>query len=120
MEQHCRNSRDDAYVDNQAVVFGWERERSKDMALNDIRKDIFKVCLTLNIDLHLIYVPSSQNIADRPSRELLKQDTMLGKKLWEEVQSRFGPHTFDLMSLDSNVQISTQGTPLPHFTPWSL
>ena len=31
----------------------------------------------------------------------------------------FGPHSFDLMSLDSNCQRNRNGTPLPHYTPWS-
>ena len=27
-------------------------------------------------------------------------------------------HSFDLMALDSNVQLNKLGSPLPHFTPW--
>ena len=31
----------------------------------------------------------------------------------------FGPHSFDLMSLDSNCQKDVYGNPLPHYTPWA-
>ena len=30
----------------------------------------------------------------------------------------FGPHSFDLMSLDSNCRKDAYGNPLPHYTPW--
>lgn len=42
--------------------------------------------------------------------------------MWQKVQREFGGstgHTFDLMSLDSNVQKDLSGNSLPHFTPVS-
>ena len=42
--------------------------------------------------------------------------------MWQKVQREFGGstgHTFDLMSLDSNVQKDLSGNNLPHFTPVS-
>ena len=35
-----------------------------------------------NIDLHLSFVPSQQNIADGPSRKLSAADAMLGEMAW--------------------------------------
>ena len=43
--------------------------------------------------------------------------TVLSISAWEEVKRLFGPHTFDLMSLDSNCQCNKVGLHLPHFTP---
>ena len=62
-----------------------------------------------NIDLHLSFVPSQQNIADGPSRKLSAADAMWVKWL--------GPHSVDLMSLDSNAMKSVDGEPLRHITP---
>ena len=42
---------------------------------------------------------------------------MLSKRAWEQVERLFGPHTFDLMSLDSNCQYDATGQCLPRFTP---
>ena len=33
------------------------------------------------------------------------------------MERHFGPHSIDLMSLDSNTQVDLQGRPLKHFTP---
>ena len=63
------------------------------------------------------YVPSSENPADIPSRKVSDIDCMLSERAWEPVECLFGPHTFDLMSLDSNCQRDGKGRCLPHFTP---
>ena len=33
------------------------------------------------------------------------------------MERHFGPHSIDLMSLDSNTQVDLQGCPLKHLTP---
>ena len=43
---------------------------------------------------------------------------MLSRKAWQELEKRFGPHTIDLMSLDSNAQIDSKVEILRHFTPF--
>ena len=45
-------------------------------------------------------------------------DCMLTPETWLCLERCFGPHSFDLMSLDSNCQRDRSGNPLPHFTPW--
>ena len=45
---------------------------------------------------------------------------MLRPTTWAQVESWHGPHTFDLMALDSNVMVKQDGTPLPHFSPTPL
>ena len=42
---------------------------------------------------------------------------MLSEESWRRVEWHFGPHSIDLMSLDSNTQVDLQGRPLEHFTP---
>ena len=43
---------------------------------------------------------------------------MLSEKAWLLVERSFGPHPFDLMSLDSNCRRARSGRLLPHFSPW--
>ena len=71
-----------------------------------------------NFELHLKHVPSSENLADAPSRALSDLDCFLSDDIWALVQASFGPHTFDLMSLDSNCRRGTDGSLLPHYSPW--
>ena len=45
-------------------------------------------------------------------------DCSLSTVAWARVQSSFGPHTFDLMSLNSNCCRGRDGNFLPHYSPW--
>ena len=44
---------------------------------------------------------------------------MLSFEAWLYLEHFFGPHSFDLMSLDSNCQKDINGNSLPHYTPWA-
>ena len=101
-----KDSRVDAYVDNQPVVHAWKGQGSTDSQLTAILKDIFQLLVRFNVDLNVCYVPSALNIADAPSRSLSWQDVSLASRLWLHVESYFGPHTVDLMALHSNVMHS--------------
>ncbi|VDI23645.1 Hypothetical predicted protein [Mytilus galloprovincialis] len=101
-----------------AVIAAWENQGCKSRALSCIMKEIFSHVSTYNIDLHLKYVPSCLNEADAPSRLTNTADSMLSEESWLLVESLYGPHSVDLMSLDSNVMKSSTGVPLKHFTPW--
>lgn len=46
------------------------------------------------------------------------KDCKLCGSTWHKVEQHFGPHTIDLMALDSNAQTDSRGYPLPHFTPF--
>ena len=113
-----RNNRVDAYTDNLPLVQAWNREGSKSSDLTNVIKTIFELTLRFNIGLKLHHIPSKANLADTPSRALSKADCMLAKQSWSTLQHRWGHHTIDLMSLDSNVQTDHDGKPLPHFSPW--
>ena len=112
------NSRVDAHVDSLPVVQAWRSQGGKSGQLSAIIKSIYEVALKFNVALSLTHVPSSGNLADLPSRTLSPQDCMLAASVWNRIECRWGPHTFDLMSLDSNVQRKADGSPLPHYTPW--
>ena len=112
------NARVDAYTDNMAFLQSWEKQGSKNVQLNEALKKLHKTAFTLNAVISLKYVPSSANPADPPFRVLLDLDCMLSRKAWRELEHKFGPHTIDLMSLDSNAQIDSEGKALRHFTPF--
>ena len=112
------NCRVDAHVDCLALIQAWKRQGGKSKQLNDALKELFQTLLAQNISLSLQFVPSPLNQADVLSRVLSDKDCMLAPEPWKELENLFGPHTFDLMALDSNAQIGCSGSPLPHFTPF--
>ena len=78
---------------------------------------IFHCAVTL-ISSCILLRPPARNPADAPSRVLSDKDCKLSTPAWSKVQQAFGPHTIDLMSLDSNVQFHEKGVPLRHSTPF--
>ena len=109
-----KNCRIDAQVDNQAVVQAWRNQGSKSKELSEVIKSNYETALKFNMALSIFYVPSSEILADTPSRALSPNDCMLAPLAWDQVEKRWGPHTLDLMALDSNVQRGRDGLPLPH------
>ena len=77
-----RDSRVEAFVDSMALVRSWNRQGSRSQSLSSALKELFTIMTKLNIDLHLTFVPSSQNQADFPSRRLSLQDAKLCPSLW--------------------------------------
>jgi len=118
--QLVQNKRVDALVDNMALVLSWEKLGCKDMSLNKLLKKLFSVVANLNCDLRLQHIPSAENPADAPSRKLALADARLSSTAWRKLQLLFGPHTFDLMALDSNVMRDNTGARLPHYSPHPL
>ncbi|KAK3726277.1 hypothetical protein QZH41_003056 [Actinostola sp. cb2023] len=112
------NSRVDAHTDNLAFLQSWKKQGGKNQELNDVLKQLHSLLLESNISLNLCYVPSRQNPADAPSRTLSDKDCKLSPAAWLRVEQLFGPHTIDLMALDSNTQLDVNGNPLKHFSPW--
>ena len=110
------NTRTDFLVDNLNVVYAWNNGGAKNSALTSVIKDIFEVTLRDNIDLRMEFVSSCMNPADMPSRELSSQDSMLDSVKWGRVEEKFGPHSVDLMALQSNVMRSLDGNELKYFS----
>lgn len=111
-------SRVEGHVDSLPVVLAWKNQGGRSKDLTAVIQSIYEICLKFNIILSLSHVPSAENVADPPSRVLSPNDCMLAAPAWRQVETRWGPHTFDLMALDSNTQRGADGQPLPHFTPW--
>ena len=118
LSTHIKGTTVDVLCDNQAFVRAWNSEGSRDRDLTSIVKQVFSLQNELNCDITLTYVNTKDNLADLPSRVLSAADCSLSKTLWDTVDSHFGPHTWDLMSLDSNVAKGADNKPLPHFTPF--
>ena len=112
------NSRVDVRIDSRVLKSALDSDGCKNSAINDVVKDIFRHSRDFNFSIQTFYVPSSRNPADEPSRNLSDLDCMLTPETWLCLERCFGPHSFDLMSLDSNCQRDRSGNPLPHFTPW--
>jgi len=108
----------DVYVDNLPLVQSWEGYKGKDVNMMRILKRIFELSQELNFHLSLLYIPSGLNPADPCSRTLSVLDAKLCQDKWEILQGKFGPHSVDLMALDSNAMLDYTGLPLRHFTPF--
>lgn len=113
MAPQIKDTRVDVLTDSKVLVDVWGNQGGKCRALNDLIKSIFTLVFSLNVELNLFHVPSSQNPADAPSRSLNMSDVMLSRSSWSSVEKQFGPHTVDLMALDSNTMISRHFTPGP-------
>ena len=97
-----RNARINVWTDNVTLRAAWGNGGCRSSLVNEELKKIEEMSRAGNLVLHLKYAPSSANIADAPSYALTDIDCSLSEEAWAPVQARFGPYTFDLMSLDSN------------------
>ena len=115
-----KNSWVDAFVDNMALVRSWNRQGSRSQSYSAVLNKLFHTMTKLNIDLHLTFVPSSQNHADSPSRRLSLQNAKLCPSLWILAQELYGGHSVDLMARPPNAQSDLSGAQLPFFSENSL
>ena len=113
------NSRLDVHTDNMAFMHSWQRQGGKNPQLKEALKDLSSTLLESNATVSFHFIPSSCNLTDFPSRTLSDKDCMLSESAWLKVDSHFGPHTLDMMSLDSNAQKDASGNIVKHFTPLS-
>ena len=111
------DTRLDLYTDNKALCDAWAGQGSRKRAFNEELKRLFRVVLDQNIDIQVKYIRTEDNPADRGSRSLSAMDVKLSVDLWRKVEQAFGPHSCDLMALDSNSMCSDTGEPLKHYTP---
>ena len=114
--QTLANGRVDAYVDNSNLIDFWNNEGGRNIILTNEIKDLFLLSLVLNIALNMHYVPSKLNMADSPSRFYSDLDCALSTPTWNLVDKAFGPHSFDLMALPSNVKKSRNGCNLKFYS----
>ena len=107
-----------AQVDNKLVLYGWINMGTKSSEANEALQQLYSTVENLDIVLDVEYIPSAENPADAPSRRMSASDAKLLPCFWERVENEFGPHTVDLMALDSNAQSGRNGVSLKHYTLW--
>ena len=95
----------------------WNNGGGRSLPLTDEIKDLFFLTSKLNILLKLAYVPSESNDGDAPSRFSSDLDCCLFESSWELLDKVFGPHTFDLTAIPSNVRRDSNGVKFPFFPP---
>ena len=110
---HIVHSCMDMLVDNKLLYHAWLQGGCQNQGINCALKQIFETVLALNVALHLEWVPSAANPANQPSREWSDSNVKLAPKFWELVISLAGPHSIDLMALDSNSQCHHHYTHYP-------
>jgi len=111
-----RNPRIDVWTGNVTLQGACENGGCRNSLVNKETKRWEEMSRAGNFALHLKHVPSSGNIADAPSLALSDFDCYLSTVACARVQSRFSPHTFNLMSLDSNCCRGRDGSDLTHPT----
>ena len=114
---HIRDSRVDVYTDNQTLKAALENSGCESSSVKESVKEILRCSRYLNFAMNVCFVPSRGNPADVRSRVCSDLDCMLSAEAWDLVEVRFGPHSFDLMSLDSNCRRDRSGRMLTHYSP---
>jgi hypothetical protein len=108
----------DILMDNRGLVDAWNGLRASSPDLISVLQGVFLLSLEVNASLKLVWVPSKENPADAPSRVLSAMDTSLHVALREKLWVAFGPFSFDLMSLGSNVFSVFAFASLPFFSEY--
>ena len=88
------------------------------MSLTNEIEHLFFLSLKLNIDLKMFYIPSKLNDGDTPSRFSSDSDCSLSDSAWNLLEDSFGPYSFDLMAIPSNVRRRKHGGKLNFFSPF--
>ena len=115
--EHLTSPGVDVHTGNRVWKSSLENGGCRSSEVSSVLEDIFSSCRKYNFSLDVYYVLTGKNPADLPSRSRSDTDCTLSNSAWEKVQRLFGPHTFDLMSLDSTCQRNRVGLHLPHFMP---
>ena len=113
---HLFRRRVDVFVDNVGLVLVWAGLKSKSVELTSVLRELFLFCVDNRVSLDLLWVSTKENPADAPSRVLDRSDSMLSSDVRSRLWSLYGPFSFDLMALPSNVFSSPSGSPLPFFS----
>ena len=108
------------FVDNEGLANAWAGLKSRSTVLTDLLKTLFLFCVDRHVSLKMVWVPTTQNPADAPSRVLRRCDSSLVPRLRSLLWQRYGPFSFDLMALPSNVLRDPSGAALPFFAPFPV
>ena len=96
--------------DNQGVVEGWKRGRSRNPRVNEVFKRVTKLLRATNLVVHVQYVKSGNNPADNPSRGIYPPEQLLLPPLDipHELKSLIADHDHP-----ANDRERTDGSPHP-------
>ena len=110
----------DVHVDNAGLVHAWSGLKSSASDLVGVLREIFFLCVDLNVDLRLHWISTVSNPADAPSRELSRLDAGLSCSLRRKVWRWCGPLSWDLMAIPSNAFRLPEFGSLPFFSPFPV
>jgi len=116
-QPRIRNFHIDAHMDSTALLGSWQSKGGSNSKINDVIKAILQCSQEFNFLIDNQYVPSAGNPANASLHRHSDLDCNLSEETWSRAQRMFGPHTFDLMWLDSNCCCDQLGNCLQHFTP---
>ena len=116
---YLSNSHVDIHIDRKVLKSTLDNDGCRNSAINEVVKEIYRYRRDQNFSIQTFYEPSSSSPGDEPSRKCSDLDCVLSVGAWLSLERLFGPHSFDLMSLDSNCQKDVYGNPLAHYTPWT-
>ena len=119
LPESAQGRRVDVQVDNEGLSLAWAGLKASSVGLVSVLQELFLLCVDLNVDLRLLWIPSGQNLADAPSRVLSHADARLSGHLREALWRWCGPFSWDLMALPSN-SFSVAGVSLPFFSPFPV
>ena len=120
IEDQLHGRRVDVFVDNQGLALAWQGLKSRSPELVGVLRTLFSFCVDLRVSLKLSWISTDANPADAPSRVVDRSDAALSDKLRRKIWGCYGPFSFDLMALPSNVFRSPSGRPLPFFSRFPL
>jgi hypothetical protein len=112
------NKRGDLYVDKLGSMAVWGKETVKEPEMNDIRKNLFQLCTSSNIDFNMKLEPLVKDKSGSTPQTIHAEDISLCEKTWEVVERMYGPHSIDLMARDEHAMVQG-GKALKHYTPQS-
>ena len=104
-------------IDNQVLKAVWERKgTSKNLALNNIGKQIYWMQFLGQFYISLNYVRSEENPSDKYTRQSSGLEATLNQHLFNLLWSKWRPFDWDLMASSATAKRDLQGKRLPYFS----
>ena len=93
--------------DNQAVVYMVRSRTSKSPVLMGLLRRFYAMLDMASIKISMEYVRSADNDSDAPSRLVDKSDWALAPRVYDLIDSQWGPHTHDCFASVDTSQCAT-------------
>lgn len=111
-----KNARLDLAVDNMTCRHALESQATRSLAFPIPLRECFWTLMRFNLQIAPVYIHTSINPADHPSRLSDPYEFRLQSRVFPAVDALFGPHTLDAFASEVTVQRSSSGLPLPHYS----